>query len=65
MNCPDEHCDFDSIPICLVKSCASVLIPTITDIVNNPSSKLKLTRINAVMTCLVCFVETHALVSKL
>jgi len=33
-NCPNKQCDSDPIPIWLLKECASVLIPTITNIVN-------------------------------
>ena len=33
-NCPNKQCDSDPIPTWLVISCASVLIPTITNIVN-------------------------------
>ena len=33
-NCPNKQCDSDPIPTWLVKSCASVLIPTITNIAN-------------------------------
>jgi len=33
-NCPNKQSDSDPIPIWLLKECASVLVPTITNIVN-------------------------------
>ena len=38
-NSPNKQCDSDPIPTWLLKECASVIIPTITDVVNlSPSS---------------------------
>ena len=34
LSCPNKQCDSDPIPTCLLKQCSSVLIPTITNIVN-------------------------------
>ena len=34
MQAPDKHCELDPIPTFLLKKCASVLIPTITNIIN-------------------------------
>ena len=33
-NCPSKQSDSDSIPTWLLKECASVLVPTITNVVN-------------------------------
>ena len=34
LSCPNKQCDSDPIPTWLLKECSSVLIPTITNIVN-------------------------------
>ena len=34
LNCPNKQCDSDPIPTWLLKECSSVLIPTITNIIN-------------------------------
>jgi len=33
-NCPNKQCDSDPIPTWLLKECSSVLVPTITNVVN-------------------------------
>ena len=38
MNCPPKHCDLDPIPTCLLKNCIDILLPTVTNIINESLS---------------------------